>query len=80
MIRGLDTVVLTAEIPEQGLQPGDIGTVVLEHRGGGGYEVEFTALDGETIAVVSVLAGQVRPVARREIARARRVGADAAAA
>ena len=79
MIRELDSVVLTTEIPEHGLQPGDIGTVVLEHRGGAGYEVEFTALDGETIAVVSVFAGQVRPIARREIAHVRAVEAAAPA-
>ena len=73
MIRELDSVVLTAELPKQGLKPGDIGTVVLVHRGGAGYEVEFTALDGETVAVVSLFAHQVRPAERREIAHVRAV-------
>ena len=30
-------------------------TIVLVRRGGKGYEVEFVALDGETVAVPSVL-------------------------
>jgi len=74
MIRELDTVVLSADLPEHGLRRGDIGTVVLVHRGGGGFEVEFTALDGETIAVVTLLAAQVRPIGRKEIGSARVVG------
>lgn len=73
MIEELDQIVLTTDLPEHGLQTGDIGTVVLVHQGGAGYEVEFVALDGETLAVVSLSAAQVRPIAPREIARARRV-------
>jgi hypothetical protein len=49
----------------------DIGTVVLVHRGGAGYEVEFVTLDGETVAVVSLAASQVRPIRQRELAHAR---------
>ena len=74
MIQELESIVLTTDVPERGLKQGDIGTVVLVHRGGEGYEVEFTALDGETIAVVTLLASQARPVRRREIASARAVG------
>lgn len=73
MIRELESVILTTNLPEHALERGDIGTVVLVHRGGKGYEVEFMALDGETMAVASVLASQVRPVACREIAHARPV-------
>jgi|WetSurMetagenome_2_1015567.scaffolds.fasta_scaffold197180_1 hypothetical protein len=72
-MRELERVVLTTDLAEYGLERGDIGTIVLVHRGGKGYEVEFVALDGETVAVASVLAAQVRPVARREIAHARPV-------
>jgi hypothetical protein len=50
-IKELDQVVLARDLPEYGLCAGDIGMVVLVHRGGKGYEVEFVALDGETIAV-----------------------------
>lgn len=73
MIRELDSVVLTVDLPEYGLQRGDIGTVVLVHGGGEGYEVEFVTLDGETVAVTSLPALQVRPITGREIAHARLV-------
>jgi hypothetical protein len=70
MIKELDTVVLTEDIPDFALKRGDLGTVVLVHQPGG-YEVEFVALDGETVAVVSVSTEQIRPVGHREIAQAR---------
>jgi Domain of unknown function (DUF4926) len=72
MIKELDTIVLTTDLPEYGLSAGDLGTVVLVHKQGG-YEVEFMTLDGETIAVVSLSPEQVRPVGHREIAHARLV-------
>jgi len=73
MIEELDMVVLGEDIPDRGLMAGDIGTVVLMHQDGAGYEVEFAALDGETVAVVTLVSKQVRPVARHEIAHARMV-------
>ena len=73
MIKELDSVVLTTNLLEYGLQEGDIGTVVLVHRGGEGYEVEFVALDGETVAVVSLESSQVRPIGELEIAHARKL-------
>ena len=63
-------VILTADLPDAGLCAGDVGTVVLVHDGRG-YEVEFVALDGETLAVASVFSQQVRPIGHREIAHAR---------
>jgi hypothetical protein len=71
MIRELESVVLTTDLPEHGLARGDVGTVVLVHGSGEGYEVEFMTLDGETVAVVTLLASQIRPIAHREIANAR---------
>ena len=71
MIQDLDRVVLTTDLPEYELKEGDIGTVVLVHRDGEGYEVEFITLDGETVAVVSLFATQLRLIGRREIAQAR---------
>ena len=50
-----------------------MGIVVMVHQGGKGFEVEFVALDGETIAVVTAHANQVRSIREREIARARSV-------
>ena len=70
MIRELDSVVLTVDLPEHGLKEGDVGTVVLSH-GDAGYEVEFMTLGGETLAVVSLSKYRVRPVGSREIAQAR---------
>ena len=75
MIRELDTVVLKGDLAEFGLTAGDVGTVVMVHEGGRGYEVEFVTLDGETIAVVTLDADRVRPIGPREIAHARRVAA-----
>ena len=73
MIEELDMIVLGEDLPGRGLMAGDIGTVVLVHQDGDGYEVEFAALDGETVAVVTLVSRQVRPVARHEIAHARMV-------
>lgn len=72
-IRESDLAVLTADIPEESLKQGDVGTVVLIHGAGAGYEVEFTTLAGETLAVVTVPASTVRPVGDDEIAHVRRV-------
>ncbi|HUS38530.1 MAG: DUF4926 domain-containing protein [Pirellulales bacterium] len=74
MIKELDQVALADDLPEHGLERGDIGTVVLLH-GEKGYEVEFVALDGETIAIASLSTGQVRPIGPREIAQARSIEA-----
>jgi len=73
MIRELDSIVLTTDLAEHGLRVGDVGTVVLVHRNGEGFEVEFVALDGETVAVVSLFPSQIRPIRQREITHARQV-------
>ena len=72
-MKELDTIILAEDLPDSGLQAGDIGTVVLVHQDGAGYEIEFAALDGETVAVVTLLSKQVRPIGRHEIAHARMV-------
>lgn len=71
MIHEFDDIILECDLPAHNLTRGDIGTVVLTHNEHEGYEVEFTALDGETVAVVTLLATQVRPAHKREIAHAR---------
>jgi len=70
MIKEHDLVVLTEDLPADGLKAGDVGTVVMVHEIPG-YEVEVTTLDGTTIAIVSVFPHQVRPVGKREVAQAR---------
>jgi hypothetical protein len=42
MIDELDLVVLRRDLPKERLAAGDVGTVVLVHQQGAGYEVEFT--------------------------------------
>ena len=67
MIKEHDCVVLKEDVTAEGLQPGDVGTVIHIHQGGAGYEVEFMTLTGETVAVVMLMASQVRPIARRDL-------------
>jgi len=73
MIEELDRVVLTVDMPKYNLVAGDIGVVVLIHSDHKGYELEFVTLEGETVAVVSVYAHQVRPIESGEIAHVRRL-------
>ncbi|HXG37688.1 MAG TPA: DUF4926 domain-containing protein [Bacteroidota bacterium] len=70
MFKELETVVLTKDIPQHGLKEGDIGTIVHLHPKGG-YEVEFVTLRGDTVAVVSLAASDIRTIADREIPHAR---------
>ena len=71
MIREHDCVVLTQDLPQEGMVAGDIGTVVHIHQGGAGYEVEFMTLTGETLAVTTLMPTQLRPIARRDVAHVR---------
>lgn len=73
MIDELDLVVLKRDLPTERLTTGDVGTIVLVHQQGAGYEVEFTTLSGDTVAVVTLDAADVRPVDAREIIHARAV-------
>lgn len=76
MMKELDQIVLTADLPKEGLKAGDVGTVVHIHRGGEAFEVEFMTLAGETVAVTTVLAAQVRPIGKREITHARELASQ----
>ena len=71
MISEHDRVVLTAPVPKERLEIGDVGTVVHVYGDGHAFEVEFTTLDGGTAAVASVEASGVRPVTSHEITHAR---------
>jgi len=66
-IKEHDCVVLTANLPEEKLEAGDVGTVVHIHKDGVAYELEFVTLAGDTIAVATVEASQVRPVGNRDV-------------
>ena len=71
MIKEHGRIVLTEAVPSVGLEAGDVGTVVHLYRDGNAYEVEFTTLEGNTAAVVTVEASQVREVSKGEITHAR---------
>ena len=71
MITQHDRVVLTAPVPSEHLEAGDVGTVVHVYADGAAFEVEFTTLDGMTAAVATVDASSVRPVTSHEITHAR---------
>jgi hypothetical protein len=71
MINEHDMVVLMEDVPDAGLETGDIGTVVHVHKGGAGYEVEIMTLAGDTVAVVTLRPAQIRSVQPRDIAQAR---------
>lgn len=72
MIKEFDKVVLTADLLQLNLKKGDVGTVIaLSQNGRTSYEVEFMTLYGDTVAVVSLRAEQVRAIGHWEIAHAR---------
>ena len=71
MIKEHDRIVLECDVLDEGLVIGDVGTVVHVHSRGRAYEVEFSTLDGETAAIVTLEARQIRPVHRREITHVR---------
>ena len=71
MIKEHDRIVLKTPVPAEGLEEGDVGTVVHVYKDGEAYEVEFVALDGHTAAVVTLEARQVRPISARDITHTR---------
>ena len=75
MIKEHDCVVLTQDVPEEGLRAGDVGTVLHIHREGAGYEVEFMTLTGRTVAVATLLPSQLRPVSPRDLSHVRELAA-----
>jgi hypothetical protein len=71
MIKEHDRVVLKTTMPAEGLEEGDVGTVVHVYKDGEALEVEFVGLDGHTAAVATLEVEQVRPVSARDITHAR---------
>jgi len=61
MFKQLDTVVLTRDLPEQGLRRGDLGAVVDVYPPSG-VEVEFVLGSGKTQALVTLDEADVRAV------------------
>jgi hypothetical protein len=67
----LDLVVLTHDIPDYGLQLGDVGTIVHRYADGQAWEVEFVTAEGQTVAVLTLTPVDIRPMDRQEILHAR---------
>lgn len=67
MIREHECIVLTADLPDDGIKAGAVGTVVHIYPKHAAYEVEFFSPAGNTIAVSYVDRSQVRPTAPGEI-------------
>ena len=71
MIKELDTVVLSSDLPEHGLKRGDIGAIVHCYKGGEAFEVEFITGQGKTVAVITLNIEDVRLMKDKEILHAR---------
>jgi calcineurin-like phosphoesterase family protein len=71
VIKEHDRVVLIVDLPENQLQAGNVGVVVMIHGDHVGYELEIFSTDGRTLGVVTVEAAQVRPISRHDILHAR---------
>ncbi len=74
MFREHGQIVLTTAVSgdaDEELQPEDVGTIVHVHPGGNAFVVEFSALDGETVAIATLLPSQARPVTSTDLIHAR---------
>ena len=67
-------IVLTTEVSgDDGteLKPGDVGVIVHVHPGGEALVVEFMSLDGDTLAIATVLPCQAHPATGTDLIHAR---------
>ncbi len=71
MIKEHDRVILEKDLPEKKLKAGDVGTVVHVYPQKEAFEAEFMTLSGETVAIVTLPASQVRAVSKKDITHAR---------
>lgn len=75
MITPYKRIILTEDIPGTGLKQGDVGVVVEVYNNGEGYEVEFFASNGDTVAVETLSARQIRTATGKEILHVRNLDA-----
>ena len=71
MVKELDTVVLAKDIKEFHLKRGDVGAIVHVYADDKAFEVEFVTGEGETVAVATLSAGDIRPMRRADILHVR---------
>ena len=69
-MKELDVVVLSRGIPEAGLEEGDVGAIVHRHSDES-FEVEFVSGEGNTVAVLTLPAADLRAIEAREILHVR---------
>lgn len=73
-------VVVTRDLPQEGLRAGDVGVVVDVFVDAGGtvigYTLETFTIDGESLSIVSVPADAVRRTNEHDVAAARTVAAE----
>ncbi|HET7145519.1 MAG TPA: DUF4926 domain-containing protein [Anaerolineales bacterium] len=71
MIKELDTVVLAKDLNGYRLKRGDVGAVVHVYEENKAFEIEFVTGEGETVAVATLSAEDVRPMRRADILHVR---------
>jgi hypothetical protein len=81
-ISELDLVVFTVDVPDEGVQAGDVGTVLMIHPGHDdvppGYTIEVMTILGDTVAVLSVPVDMVRAVTEHDVRHTRPAPSTAA--
>ena len=75
MIGELDTIVLTHDVKEHGLERGDVGAVVHCYHDANAFEVEFVTGAGNTVALLVLRETEIRPMSKGEILHAREFSA-----
>jgi len=58
-------------LDEHGLKVGDLGAVVHRYDEGKAFEVEFVTAEGQTIAVLTLTAHDLRPMQGRDLLHVR---------
>ena len=66
-----DTVVVNKDLPEYGIERGDIGVVVHTYKNENVVEVEFVSGEGATLGVTTLRAEDVRLMKKDEILHVR---------
>ncbi len=66
---------MAEDVPAEGLESGDIGTVVMVYGRNESYEVEFVGYGGHTIALLNLVSGQIRLLSHRDVPHVRRLAA-----
>ena len=70
-MRELETVVVNKDIPEHGIERGNIGVIVHTYEDESAVEVEFVSGEGTTLGVITLLSKDVRLMKKDEILHVR---------